>query len=232
MAVADVDRAGIDQDAVRPGARGRDDDVVAAQVERLDRVRIQREQRPERPRRGPQPLQERGLRGAGGEPSLGAALVVDGGVDVGLRPRVADRGEHALGAPEIEQKVVDKRNTPHRAPSYVADAAHPPASPCPDLRRGPRRADAARRQVPQGWLGVVVDGPLLDPVVRRRRRVGQPGRAAAPSRSAPRSTGTRSSPPAPPTPNFAATDAVVLAAARAGSACCRCCTMARRTGRR
>ena len=38
VAVADVGRAGIDQHAVRPRARGRDDDVVAAQVERLDRA--------------------------------------------------------------------------------------------------------------------------------------------------------------------------------------------------
>src|SRR3954453_19455712 len=27
----------------------------------------------------------------------------------------------------------------------------------------PAGADAARRQVPQGWLGVVVDGPLIEP---------------------------------------------------------------------
>ena len=27
----------------------------------------------------------------------------------------------------------------------------------------PSGADAARRQIPQGWLGVVVDGPLNEP---------------------------------------------------------------------
>jgi hypothetical protein len=91
---------------VRPGARGRDDDLVAAQVERLDRVRVERQQRPERARRGPQPLEERRLRRARGEAPLGAALVVDGGEDVGLGPGVADRREHALRAAQIQQEVV------------------------------------------------------------------------------------------------------------------------------
>ena len=47
-------------------------------------------------------------RRAVGEPALGALLVVDGGEDVGLRPGVADRREHALGAAEVEQEVVDE----------------------------------------------------------------------------------------------------------------------------
>ena len=59
VAVADVDRAGVDEDAVRPRARGGDHDVVAAQVQRLDRVRVERQQRPERARGRPQALQER-----------------------------------------------------------------------------------------------------------------------------------------------------------------------------
>ena len=38
------------------------------------------------------------------------ALVVDGGEDVGVRPGVADRREHALGAAQVEQEVVDERD--------------------------------------------------------------------------------------------------------------------------
>jgi hypothetical protein len=57
-----------------------------------------------------QPLQERGVDGAVGEAPFRAGLVVDRREDVGLGPGVADRGEHALGSPEVEQEVVDERD--------------------------------------------------------------------------------------------------------------------------
>src|SRR3954447_14088494 len=45
-----------------------------------------------------------------GESPLRPGLVVDGGEDVRLGPRVADRREHALGAAQVEQEVVDQRD--------------------------------------------------------------------------------------------------------------------------
>jgi hypothetical protein len=82
----------------------------------------------------------------------------------------------------------------------------------------PATADAARRQVPKGWLGVVVDGPLV-----------QPGYAEADAewdRMA--SSGAESvraafywheiQPTGPDDRDFAITDALVLAAARRGLA--------------
>ena len=50
------------------------------------------------------------LRRAVREAALRALLVVDGGEDVGVRPRVADRREDALRAAEVEQEVVDERD--------------------------------------------------------------------------------------------------------------------------
>src|SRR5262249_13448746 len=57
--------------------------------------------------------QERGARSARREAPLGAALVVDGGEHVGLRPGVADRREDPLGAAQVEQEVVNERDA-HR----------------------------------------------------------------------------------------------------------------------
>ncbi len=59
---------------------------------------------------GRTPLQERRPRMAGGEAPLRPARVVDGGVDVGFRPGVAERREDALGPAEVEQEVVDERD--------------------------------------------------------------------------------------------------------------------------
>src|SRR3954451_3588091 len=56
VAVADVDRLLLADHRVSPGARARDDEVIAGQVERLDRGRIQRQECPEGPRVGPQAL--------------------------------------------------------------------------------------------------------------------------------------------------------------------------------
>ena len=43
---------------------------------------------------------------AGGEAALRPVLVVDGGEHVRVRPGVADRGEDALRAAQVEQEVV------------------------------------------------------------------------------------------------------------------------------
>jgi hypothetical protein len=50
-----------------------------------------------------------------GEAPLGAVLVVDRRVDVGVRPDVAHGQEHALRPADIEQKVMDERNAWRRA---------------------------------------------------------------------------------------------------------------------
>ena len=80
----------------------------------------------------------------------------------------------------------------------------------------PAGADAARREVPQGWLGVVVDGPMTDPSF-----------AQAPSEwDLLASSGAESvraavywsqiQPNGPDEQDFAATDAVFLLAAQRG----------------
>jgi hypothetical protein len=46
-----------------------------------------------------------------GESTLGALLVVDGRVDVGVRPHLADGHERPLGSADVEQEVVDECDT-------------------------------------------------------------------------------------------------------------------------
>ena len=110
VAVTDVHGPGVGDDAVRPCAGGGDHELVAAQVERLDGPRVERQQRPEGARRGADTLEERGARGAVREAGLGPLLVVDRGEDVGLRPGVADGREHALRPAQVEQEVVHERH--------------------------------------------------------------------------------------------------------------------------
>jgi hypothetical protein len=100
----------VDDRPVRPRARRRDHEVVAAEVERLDRVRIERQERAECGGGRPQALEERRVDVAVREAAIGPALVVDGGEDVGAGPGVADGREDALGSPEIEQEVVNQGN--------------------------------------------------------------------------------------------------------------------------
>ncbi|HEX6025565.1 MAG TPA: cellulase family glycosylhydrolase [Solirubrobacter sp.] len=79
----------------------------------------------------------------------------------------------------------------------------------------PASADAARRQVPHGWLGVVIDGPLLDPAF-----AGSPewdnlaGSGAESIRAA--FYWHQIQPTGPADANFSATDAIVLSAAQRG----------------
>src|SRR4051812_8373163 len=95
-----------------------------------------------------------------GEAALGARLVVDRGEDVGLGPRVADRRKDALRPAQVEKEVVDERNFRHgrgilrSRMRILATIALFVALTAP--------AAAAKRAVPRGWLGVVVDGPLLE----------------------------------------------------------------------
>jgi polysaccharide biosynthesis protein PslG len=80
----------------------------------------------------------------------------------------------------------------------------------------PAGADAARRQVPHGWLGVVVDGPMTDPAFAQ----------AAPEWDRLAGSGAESvraavdwshvQPTAPTDLDFTVTDAVFLAAAQRG----------------
>ena len=58
------------------------------------------------------------------EAAIGPALVVDGGEDVGVGPGVADGREHVLGAPQIEQEVVNQGG--RARPSCGAQSMHRP----------------------------------------------------------------------------------------------------------
>ncbi len=79
----------------------------------------------------------------------------------------------------------------------------------------PASADAARRQVPRGWLGVVVDGPLLEPSFAGNSEWDSlAGSGAESIRAA--IYWRQIQPTGPADANFAASDAVVLAAARRG----------------
>ena len=57
---------------------------------------------------GADPLQERGVDGAIGEPALGRVDVVDRREDVRVRIEVADLEEDALGAAYADQEVMDQ----------------------------------------------------------------------------------------------------------------------------
>jgi hypothetical protein len=105
-----VDRALAADDPVGPGARARQDEVVAGQVERLDGGRIEGQEHPEGARGGAQALQEGGVDGPVGEPALRALLVVYRREDVGVRPQLGDGQEDPLRSAHVEQEVVDKGN--------------------------------------------------------------------------------------------------------------------------
>jgi hypothetical protein len=113
---------------------------------------------------------------------------------------------------------VDERNSGHGAPSYV-----------PVLRvvllalvvalALPAGADGARRQVPRGWLGVVVDGPMTDPTFTQAGRAGPEwDRLAGSGAESVRAAvyWSHIQPNAPTDLDFSVTDAVFLAAAQRG----------------
>ena len=67
-------------------------------------------------------------RAARGKAPLGAALVIDGGEEIGVREQVAEREKHALSSPHVEQEVMDQGNPPrlHRRRLYAtARTLHP-----------------------------------------------------------------------------------------------------------
>ena len=106
MAVADVHGVLVGDDAVRPRARARDHEVVAAQVQRLHRGRVQRQQRAEGAGVGPQALQVGGVHRAVREAALGPLLVVDRGEEVRLREEVAQGEKDALCPAHVHEEVV------------------------------------------------------------------------------------------------------------------------------
>jgi hypothetical protein len=110
VAVADVDRVVVGDDAVRPRARARDDEVVAAQVQRFHGGGVQRQQGAKRAGGRPHALQERRAHRAVREAPLGALLVVDRGEQVGLREQVAECQEDALGTAHVDEEVVHQRD--------------------------------------------------------------------------------------------------------------------------
>ena len=80
----------------------------------------------------------------------------------------------------------------------------------------PATADAAKRQVPRGWLGVVVDGPLNDPAYAAAP--GEWDQMAGSGVEAVRTAFYWSSiqPTGPETFDFSVKDQLVLAAAKRG----------------
>jgi hypothetical protein len=80
----------------------------------------------------------------------------------------------------------------------------------------PAGADAARRQVPQGWLGVVVDGPLIEPDFAQA--ASEWDRLAGSGAESVRAAvyWRRVQPNGPAELDFSASDALVLAAAARG----------------
>lgn len=82
----------------------------------------------------------------------------------------------------------------------------------------PATADAARRLVPQGWLGVVVDGPLIEPGFAQAD--AEWDRMASSGAESVRAAfyWHQIQPNGPDDRNFAGTDAIVLAAAKRGLA--------------
>jgi len=83
----------------------------------------------------------------------------------------------------------------------------------------PAGADGARRQVPRGWLGVVVDGPMTDPTFTQAGRAGPEwDRLAGSGAESVRAAvyWSHIQPNAPTDLDFSVTDAVFLAAAQRG----------------
>lgn len=82
----------------------------------------------------------------------------------------------------------------------------------------PATADAARRHVPQGWLGVVVDGPLIEPGFAQAD--AEWDRLASSGAESVRAAfyWHQIQPSGPDDRSFAGTDAIVLAAAKRGLA--------------
>ncbi len=192
VAVADVDRLGIRDHAVRPRRRARDDEVVAAQVQRLHRRRVERQQRAERARRRAQALQARRVHPAMGEASLGAPLVVDRGEQIRVRVELAELQEDPLGSAEVEQEVVNERDAPgsaegvrrHAPPSVPGRRRRPRLIRCAvDARRHPRTTHCGGRAAP----GVRAWGRPLPRGDAARARAGVSLRHVARGRSGPQS---------------------------------------------
>ncbi len=116
------------------------------------------------------------------------ALVVDRGEHVGLGPRRrrSRRTRAPRRAGRAGSRARGRRGRPRARECTRAAIARPltrarvaPPFPVLLVTAGAARAAAAapaaaaERRVPQGWLGVVADGPLT---ARRRRRVGRHGR--------------------------------------------------------
>ena len=157
---------------MRPRARARDHDVVGAEVDRLHRVRVERQQAAEGLGRGAQPLEERRVDVPVREPALRPLLVVDGREDVRLRVEVAQRGEDALGAPHVDEEVVDERDTSLHGGASLWHAHQPLRSLLPLLVTLVTLllAAPASGAAPREFFGVMLDGPGLS---RRRRPPGR-----------------------------------------------------------
>ena len=109
VAVTDVHRPLLADHRVGPGAGAGDHQVVAAQVEGLDRGGVERQEGAEGARVGTQALEEGGVDVAVRQPPLGAPLVVDGGEDVRIGIQLADLEEDPVGPPQADHEVVDER---------------------------------------------------------------------------------------------------------------------------
>ena len=111
VAVTDVHGVGVHDHPVRPRAGARDDELVPLDPESLGREWVEREQWAEALGGGAEPLQERCVNPAIGKAPFGTGLVIHRREQVGLRIHSAQRDECALRAPDIQEEVVDERDT-------------------------------------------------------------------------------------------------------------------------
>ena len=114
VAVDEMERARIRTDGVRPAARARDDDVVAEEVERAERGRIERQSELRVPAQPARVLQEAGAHVHLRERVRHRLCVVERGEDGCLGPDLVQRLDDALGAAVLHEIVVHQRN-PHPA---------------------------------------------------------------------------------------------------------------------
>ena len=112
VAVADVDLAAGGAHALGHGVGARDHEVVAADVQRLDRARKQRQQRPEVPPDAGQSLQERRRRALAGKArARRGRKEIHEREQIGVRIDPQDLGQHVLAAAPRVEPVVDERDS-------------------------------------------------------------------------------------------------------------------------
>ena len=142
--VAHVDRAGRHDHALRPGRRGADDRVVAAQVKRLERCRIERRERPKKPLFEGKSLQKRRPHALGWD-EVREVWRVDRRVDGRVGKRGQEMREDALRAAALVEVIVDERDAQRLTAACVGARARPCSAASTSIRSVARRPASRRR---------------------------------------------------------------------------------------